>query len=558
MTNNNEPVEICVVGAGASGVGLIWALAMAQRLGHTTDQYNITVVHNQSDVGGHSISQEVVLDGKTVHVDCGVQLLAPKMYPATLSMLALPDFVDTVKTEPLPLKIACIYPPKDGVDQYWGNFPEYQSTELFESGKHDAEVFAELVMPRLSASFAFELRDSLAKLLDNNVQEFANQKQFVTYFLDGYMSIMNGYGNALVNEVLVADIVPLWDFGYASFTEEVTGYARFTDGADSWVRQMWKVATDHFGDNLTGCFDANVEKIYPSDAGPTVVWADEKGSLTPRSFDIVVSSVDMHTNSTLLNVPENALWSEVFEPSIGSTTGLHVETAVWPLLPGYCALHQDPTVLAQHSGPSRLETLQFNGQVGAIDGGPKFDLLKSFSTYIVSNLMGIPGVSEEDDYYLTMYGYDPGEDKPKNIRWESSWNHGMWLPTFMVPQKMHFHRAQSVSKFHKPQSSQQDTGIFFAGNNLTMDSEEGALMSGMAIAKYAFGVDPIACLEANGSDSESLLLAGIEFDVIYDFLMFPSKLEELLDSGVDLVEHFLEHWLPIWRTGHGDSRKATT
>lgn len=219
---------------------------------------------------------------------------------------------------------------------------------------------------------------------------------------------------------------------------------RFKDGADSWVRQMWKVARDQFGPSLTAEFDTTVTKLYPSPQGPTVVWEDAQKNLCPPApFDMVVSTLDMFTNALILNQPENQLWAEVYEPRVGTAKPDGIETTVWPLQPGYCALHQDTSILAEHDGTQRLETLQFNGKVGAIDGGSGFDLSKTFSTYIESNLMGIHVERPEDDFCLTMYGYDPGGDAPKHQVWSSRWNHGMWLPSFMVDEKLASHRAKA-------------------------------------------------------------------------------------------------------------------
>ncbi len=243
----------------------------------------------------------------------------------------------------------------------------------------------------------------------------------------------------------------------------------------------------------------------------------------------------------------------MYSDTVGKVTPGKVCTSVWPLQPGYCALHQDTSLLARHAGPQRLETLQFNAQVGAIGDEGEFDLSKTFSTYIESNLMGIPVTDANEDFYLTMYGYEP-EEKPEKRVWDSNWNHGMWLPSFMVEEKLNFHKAQSISPHHSHHLSQRDTGIFFAGNNLTMDSEEGALISGMAIAKYAFGVDPMQCLTpTDGNGGSSLELARIEFDVLFG-LMFPSFVEEIVGKGIGALERLMKDWIPIWGPGRGAGR----
>ena len=434
--------------------------------------------------------------------------------------------------------------------QYWGNFGDYRNTPLGQSGMPDAQVFQNLLKAKLSIGWELDLAETVHTLIQKNANLFTNgdPTHFVTYFLDGYMSIMNGYGDALLTELLVGDLAPLFDLGYASFTENVNGYGRFKDGADSWVQQMWALSGQQLGANIRGVFSSTVTQVYPSPNGPTVVWTTNGQSSGPKAFDIVVSTLDMRSNSLVLNNPNNALWSNVFEPSIGTVVDAY-KTTVWPLMAGFCSLHQDPSVL---SPTPRKEVLQFNAVPGAINGGPGFNLLNSNSTYIASNLMGIPGVDAKDDWYVTMFGFVPdAKDQPKNAIWSGAWTHGMWLPTFMIPEKLKFHRAQSKSPYHKPHFDQTQTNIFFAGNNLIQDSEEGALASGLAIAKYAFGVDPIALLTppGGGATPAALEKAKLEFDMMFDFIMFPSLLEEALAGLTGALKWFLKHWLPIWGPG---------
>jgi len=45
---------------------------------------------------------------------------------------------------------------------------------------------------------------------------------------------------------------------------------------------------------------------------------------------------------------------------------------------------------------------------------------------------------------------------------------------------------QGLGRFSYP--GQLNTNVYFAGNNVVIDSEDGALVSAMAIADYAFGI----------------------------------------------------------------------
>ena len=266
MNTNAAPQRICIIGGGASGVGLAWSLAKATQLGLNKASYDITLVHDGLTVGGHSLSVPVTLGGKPVRVDCGVQMIAPTMYPLTLSMLALPEF-QSVQLAPVDLKIACVFPGEvKSTVQYWGNFGDYRNTPLGQSGMPDAQVFQNLLKAKLSIGWELDLAETVHTLIQKNANLFTNgdPTHFVTYFLDGYMSIMNGYGDALLTELLVGDLAPLFDLGYASFTENVNGYGRFKDGADSWVQQMWALSGQQLGANIRGVFSSTVTQVYPS------------------------------------------------------------------------------------------------------------------------------------------------------------------------------------------------------------------------------------------------------------------------------------------------------
>ena len=80
-----------------------------------------------------------------------------------------------------------------------------------------------------------------------------------------------------------------------------------------------------------------------------------------------------------------------------------------------------------------------------------------------------------------------------------------------------------MSPHYPPIHSQHGSRIFFAGNNLTMDSEEGALLSGFAIAKYAFGFDPMLTLLPNPDkkDIEHYAEAVALFEAFFELMFAP-------------------------------------
>ena len=261
--------------------------------------------------------------------------------------------------------------------------------------------------------------------------------------------------------------------------------------------------------------------LCASEQGPRVL--SHTGGETPidRTFDLVVSSLDMRANSLIMSGQPG--W-EVFQPYIGDTTAYG--TTVWPLQPGFCYLHQDPSVLAPGLPSPPGETMQFTAPPAP--PGQPYDLTYSYTTYVESNLLGLTPPAPSVDLYLTMYGFDPRANPStpvptKGVKMSMDWVHGMWLPTFMADQKLAFHAAQGVSPHYPPIHSQHGSRIFFAGNNLTMDSEEGALLSGFAIAKYAFGFDPMLTLLPNPDkkDIEHYAEAVALFEAFFELMFAP-------------------------------------
>ena len=522
MTTN-----VCIVGGGASGIGLLWCLAKATQQGVNPDSYNVTILHDgpvvngRPTLGGHSLTVDVTVDGTTSQIDLGVQLIAPKMYPNMMSMLELPEFAGVTMT-PVPLDIACTFPPVDGVTPYWGNFAAYQTSPMYQKGARDCATFEALMKAH---PLALEL---LSDFLDTHQSEFDDYQGFLTYFLDPYLSIMNGYGAALLDEVWVPEVAFLFNNGYASLTKANGLFQRFEHGAMSWIDAMVAFAGTQFPgvDRLNIVYGATVSLIAPSAGGVTVSW--DNGS-TPSSaqFDVVVSTVDMATNGGLLP-------PEIY--------GKYVGQDVWNLVPGYCYLHQDATMFAPGAPSPGVEPMQDTLQFTAYwstDTEP-YDLVGSFTTYNYKNLMGVNDTNF--DYYLTMYGYDPTTQTDARIPaqpWVSptpmDWVHGMWLPTFMLAQKWAFRDAQSTSRYAPSWPEQPANNIYFCTNNLTMDSEEGALVAAMAVAKYAFGIPAIDLVLGTKEPTD---LRGIAAHVMFDAfstLMFPGDLVSELEVAAFLT-----------------------
>jgi hypothetical protein len=528
--------SVCIVGGGATGVALLWLLAKAQKRNPGAHQYDITLVHNDllkdkygqdqpgiPSLGGHSRSVAVEVNGKEYWIDLGVQMIAPAMYPNLMCMLKLPEF-SGVKMARVPLKVSCAFPPDtpNGPARYWGNFTSYQTTSLYQQVGGDGGIFESLMKTEPMHI------TSLEKFLNSRKSRFNNYTTFETYFLGPYLSIMNGYGAALLDEIRVLEAAFLFNNNYARFTDWSDNFRRFRDGAVQWVQTMASNAVKLMPTGrvniVTG---ASVTDVSPGPNGPTVVWKTGGNPQAPRTFDSVVLTTDMATNGELLGGPTNPL-RNFYAPYVGQN--------VWGLIPGHCYLHQDASIFAPDMPSPPEETLQFTAYWATQK--PPFDLTKSWTTYSYKNLMDVKDPAF--DYYLTMYGFDPTTDPtvpvPQNpvAPTPMNWVHGMWLPSFMFNQKVNMRFAQGVSSYVQPFPKQKDTHIYFAGNNLTMDSEEGALVSAMALADYAFNVDPLGIVLGNTLLDPQAIVARVFYHAMYNMMFRGLNL-----SVVDLAKLLL-------------------
>ena len=122
---------LCIVGGGPGGVGLAWALAQQPSV---AEQWSITIIHDEDDVGGHCATYPVTnpVTGAKIPVDIGVQCVAPLINPNVSLMLGAAPFLTSAPVvDAGPLKMACAFPPRNGQPMNWGNFPAYQQGPLF-------------------------------------------------------------------------------------------------------------------------------------------------------------------------------------------------------------------------------------------------------------------------------------------------------------------------------------------------------------------------------------------------------------------------------------------
>lgn len=500
--------KVGVVGAGASGCALAWSLMQDEVRPHV----EVTVFHDEDVVGGHSKTIPVWFDdagvghaadaaspappGKTTYpVDIGVQFICPTLYPNTYCHLQRPEMSAVELTAHPELKLSGAFSP----DMNWGNFPAYQSGPRFDA-LYDAATKALAAEFQRDMSWApFTPLDGIA--FSTNMERYLQVKgvgwdtSFFRYLLIPYLCIINGYGTGDLLETTVEDLFPIFtkipglqDEGpYGNFLEPGRGWDRFTAGATSWCEAMASYARTKGATIQT---DTSVRRVYPRSDGKVVVitgpTADVQANRvdpthavveTEHVFDEVVLTTDMTTNREMLDNPDNALFAVQKE---------YIAQDKFALIPGVCYIHQDDECLSPHLR-DKLEDGQFVGayawspdHTGTNPYGMTYDLGSSFQTYLMKNILGTPV-----DCHVSMYARDDTARRPDpaKVIYRKDWRHGRWVASFFDQAKRELHRIQGVGN------------IWFAGNNTTIDSEEGALISAMVIAnkidqRFVYPFDP--------------------------------------------------------------------
>ena len=508
--------KVCIIGGGVAGVGLWWTLAQP---GQPGADWDVTIIHDGAEFGGHALTVPVQHNGETTMVDTGVQFFIPLFYPNIEVLVNRPEIAPEVPVTTYDsLKVACAFPRLDGAPQNWGNFPDYQSGSNFAMFTpamfKDAKRFQLFIDLALLEGWGSK---TLAEYFASLTVPYENQSDFLNYFLFPYLSIINGYGASLDDQVTFDDLVPLFANlpgkfpGLGSFTSPGSGYSRVLDGASSLVGAMASQA--QLLKPATAWMNTTVMSVSasPTLPGPvTVTWATGQQPIAQAQFDKVVITTDILTAAGLLNNDANsALWTSLYSK--------YLSPQEWPLLPGKCYIHTDVNMLSPDMREQE-ESLQFTAYYAPQNTPPYSTMFKTYTTYLQQN---IHNTAASEGLYLTMYGYIPGEGDtvpdPATVLFEEVWQHGMWLPTFMLPAKQALHMAQGKGA-SMSYPGQLDTGIYFAGNNTTADSLEHAFISGEVIANYAFGANyPLAGLGLRN------LAAFAMYELFYKEFMFPKS-----------------------------------
>jgi predicted NAD/FAD-binding protein len=504
--------SVCIIGGGIAGVGAWWTLSQP---GQPGADWDVTIIHDGATFGGHALTVPVQHNGATTLVDTGVQFYVPMFYPNIDALTKRPGIAEQVPVTSFDsLKVACGFPRLNGALQNWGNFDAYRTPPDF--AMFTPVMYRNAQRFQLSIDAALldgEGSKTIAEYFSGLEVPYEDQDQFLSYFIYPYLSIINGYGASLADQVTMDDLLPLFANipgkypGLGSFTSPGSGYGRFVNGASSLVQALADQAQRL--KPATAFMSTTVQSIAASAKLPgpvTVTWSSGQGPTLSKQFDKVIITTDILSAAALLNNQANApLWNNLYSRYLAPTS--------WPLLPGKCYIHTDVNMLSPDLRQQQ-EALQFTAYYAPQSAAPYYDMFKTYTTYLQGNIHGTPG---SQGLFLTMYGYIPaaGDTVPdaSTVLFEEVWQHGMWLPTFMMQAKRALHLAQGFG-VTRSYPGQMNTGIYFAGNNTTADSLEHAFISGEVIANYAFGAPFPLGLQP---------LAFAMYEIFYSEFMFPKS-----------------------------------
>jgi hypothetical protein len=464
MTNPMPKKQICIVGGGATGVALLWCLTSQEK---TRDAVELTLLHEDDRLGGHSHTEYPVFGGKQYPVDVGVQYICPLLYPNTYKMLERPEFAD-VKLQDAKVALSATFTEKLN----WGNIPAYQKGSYFDALYTPANVGA--AKDFVDAVELALIEGRFDQTIGNYLKTHPLPSDFVSYFLMPYLSVFNGYGDD--NQLMLAtfeDLFPLFTPLFqpgplAAFAHPGLGWQRFANGSSAWIDAMAAYATGPHGATVHTGAHADAVWPDPSGNGVWVSWTPPgQQPPPPQKFDAVILTTDMTTNRALLNNPKNPYYDSPDQPV---TQAKFISEAAFPLNPGSCYIHQDASVLAPYlqGGPEVVQFVAYYSQTP--NGGLPYDMSTTYSTYFAHNMVpgGIP-----EPVYVTMYGALEAPKPPaRQLFPPVPWRHGRFLGSFMYTSKQNLHHIQGLGD------------VWFAGNNTTLDSEEGALVSAMVIAGH--------------------------------------------------------------------------
>ena len=281
MTNPMPKKQICVVGGGATGVALLWCFTSQEK---TRDGVQLTLLHDDERLGGHSRTEYPEFGGKKYPVDVGVQYICPLLYPNTYKMLERPEFKDVTLQDG---NIALSATFTENLN--WGNIPAYQTGSKFDAlytpdnvrAAHDFVEAVELAL----------IKGQFHQTVGNYLKANPLPDSFVDYFLLPYLSIFNGYGDD--DQLMLAtfeDLFPLFTPLFhpgplAAFTRPGLGWQRFANGSSAWIDAMANYATG---------YGATIHTGAPADA----VWPDPSGNGVWVSWALRAIRRNRRRNST--------------------------------------------------------------------------------------------------------------------------------------------------------------------------------------------------------------------------------------------------------------------
>src|SRR4051794_36485107 len=235
--------RMAVIGGGASGCSLLWCMTGQDE---PSDRFEVTLLHDEDELGGHSRTIPVVFDAEgrgrvaapgdsaaVFPVDIGVQFVCPTLYPNLYRQLRLPELRHVRLTRHEALRLSGAF----NDELVWGNFDEYQAAPRF-TRCLDAAARADAARFEHDLHRAPWLRIGGRRIFEMSVGDYLNAAgirrdgNFFRYMLIPYLCIINGYGTVDLLETTMQDLWPI--FTRLPFVQDAGPYGSFLVPGYGW------------------------------------------------------------------------------------------------------------------------------------------------------------------------------------------------------------------------------------------------------------------------------------------------------------------------------------
>jgi len=291
--HSEEPLRVCIVGAGAAGCAAAWSLGQ-----HPT-KYTVHVFDRNANAGGVATSETP--DESVPYINDGVQAAAPS-YKNCLRLFTMAGS----KPSPIFMKIAFNKDP----ESYWSNYRA--ETPIVHKLRDEIQRFGD-VLKKVIKSEKFYVMWPIRRLLSWN--NFSDDFQYKMVFPLAALFFGTGNQTPNVSSVIFARVfldpeLRLFDYDSERLLHQTPcmyAFDKLQDVYSGLVGEASKNGNVHFH---LGCGVVKLTRSTADRGGITVL--DEKGHF--HVFDRVISACDAETANRLMT--DKGFWEKRVLPSV--------------------------------------------------------------------------------------------------------------------------------------------------------------------------------------------------------------------------------------------------